>query len=119
MSNANKIRHKIKAGKVKPLPAGTLSTGIIPELDMPAVFTCRGHIWEVGEPIKSSAWQSGYKQSARCLVCPDNTTAPVDSSTWIQKATKKDIERCMKLLKRESRRYKRVFLNLARRLERY
>lgn len=108
----------MRAGKVKPTPAGVLVVGFISGHDIPIRMWCRDHLFETHEPIRSKAWQSGWQQGATCLVCGDDVV-PIDASWWVKRATVKDIRRCMRLLKRRAKHYKNVYTSLRRRLANY
>lgn len=113
-----KTRQKLKSGKIKPTPAGVLVVGRMPGVDIPVRAHCKDHLFQTREAEKSDAWQSGWKQAARCVVCRDEIPA-IDASWWVQKATVKDIHRCMKYLKKRAERDRSTHSNLKKRLALY
>lgn len=97
------LRKKLKSGKIKPTRSGTLVTGRLPGLHVYARAQCEGHVWLTHRARRQEGWQSGWAQSATCVVC-DYTTAELDASWWIEKATRSYLKLTLRLVRAEHER---------------
>ena len=102
-----KLRRRLKAGKEEPTWAGTYVTGRLPGGLYPRT-QCEGHVFIVDAARKSVHWQSGWAQSATCIVCDEFFDAR-DASWWCEAATDEYIREAMELVKQESQRLREVF----------
>lgn len=105
-----KMRKKLRAGKLEPTPKGALVTGRLPN-GMFIRTQCEGHLFVTRRPVKDEHWQSGYKQAARCVVC-DFVFPAVDSSWWMEVASKDRIRLCMNIVREDRQHLKNVFIYL-------
>lgn len=92
-------------------PPGTLVTGWNANGLFGAVGH-RGHLFETGE-VRPSNWSnSGYLQSARCVVC-NEWFAPCDSEFWEVRASKEEIDQCINLIAKQRRQLLKACRELA------
>lgn len=95
------IRKRLRSGKVEPTRSGVLVTGRFGKYKGPRE-RCHDHLWFTRRPEKNPLWQSGYAQGALCVVCGDEID-PIDSSWWLDVASKSDINKAIALCKKRRR----------------
>lgn len=100
------MRKKLRSGKLQPMPRGRLVTGRLP-MGLCVRSQCEGHLFITHRARKDEHWQSGYRQTARCIVC-DYTVPAVDSSWWMELASKEHIRLCMTIVREDAEHLKQV-----------
>ena len=102
-----RITGRLKAGKISPSADGLVVVGRLPGGLYPRT-QCEGHLFVANKARKSTFWQSGYVQSATCIVC-DEEISDRDASWWIEQADDNDIRKTMDVVKQESQRLREVW----------
>lgn len=108
-----KLRAKMRAGRIDPMPKGVVVTGRLSGWEAPRA-QCAGHVFLTRAPIRNVEWQSGWQQAAFCLVCEEDLPA-IDASWWIEEATLSRFQVAMRLAEEESKRLRRAWKNLKER----
>jgi hypothetical protein len=76
-----------------PHPPGSYVRCIAPN-GLPLKTTCRDHIFRLVSEPQSVSYGCGFVQQARCLVCSDTVTPPLDADWWAILATSEDVINC-------------------------
>jgi hypothetical protein len=84
---------------VVPFPAGTL---VMPGNDAPFHYSCNDHVYEVGQAFAAKKAESGFRQTAWCLVCGIKVNE-VDSGWWAYPVTVEQRKKAAVILAKQIR----------------